>query len=567
MKITLLRTLLAFALFSLVPPAVIANGCIITQTDQASSLLLTSGTVSQSFTACRTGTLEYLTLFITSNDAQHFTARMTVTSGDRKVARQQVVIPSAYKSDRMKLQLAAPPVVEAGKNYTVTLEVPTGHTLNVGYTEADHYNEGNLSIDGLAASGDLAFEAGVKAYTDRQMGINTNSECQPMQLATHDAVEAKSIVAQSFTLCESAEILGITLFYKSNVGFSGYLDLYRSGATSDELLGSLAFTASASPAGFVIASPADALFLEEPDQYEFRLREFTPEREEELVLFSIGQNNPYDEGALISALGPTTDDLMFQVIFESLLYEDNTPAYELLNGYKNHECVLAQPFYNAYDNFDPGTLRIALNICDDGKLEAVYLQAEIEIGDAPIGFTLLDDRGKIVRRGELSNADLKGGMLIIDLEEAPVVYYYKYILELDIPERASLKLGSSDRNEAQSFKTTHNGRSIANTLAVAVGMRPYLFEPSEAGDQVLSMTVFPNPFTSQLYVDVHHIEGKRAKVTLYGFHGTELFSTVITGNQPTERVEIIPEQHLERGFYTVRVESEQEVAIETAIKQ
>ncbi len=567
MKLTLLRTLLACTLSASLSPAAQANGCIITQTDQASSLLLSSGSVSQSFTACRTGTLEYLTLFVTSNDAAHFTARISIHGSEGTVTRQQAVIPSAYTSDRMKLRLAAPPVVEAGKNYTITLEVPDGHTLNVGYTDADHYNEGNLSIDGQAMTGDLAFEAGVKAYSDRLMGAKSNGECQPMQLAAQDASEVKSIIAQSFTLCEGAEILGITLFYKSTVNFSGYLDLYRSGVSHDEVLGSLAFTASASPAGFVIATPTDELLLTEPDLYEFRFRDFTPEREDESVLFSTAQNNAYEEGALISALGATTDDLMFQVIYEAIETNATESSYELMSGYKNHECVLAQPFFNAHESYDSGTLRITLDICDDGKLEAVYLKASMETNDEPIRFTLLDDRGKIVRRGELSHADLKEGTLVIDLEDAPVVYYYKYILELDIPERSSLKLGSSDRAEAINFKASYNGRTVNNSIAVAVGMRPYLFEPIEESENSLAMTLFPNPFASQLFVDVHNIEGQRATVTLYGFHGAELFSTVITGHQATERVAILPEQHLERGFYTVRVESQGEVVIETAVKQ
>lgn len=567
MKFSLLRLLFASALLVITLPEANANGCITGQTHQAASMLLTSGRVSQSFSACRTGTLEYLTLFVTTNDVAQFTARLSVSHGNQTISREQIVIPSAYSTDRIKLQLAAPPVVEAGFTYTLTLEVPDGRTINVAYTDVDYYNSGNLSIDGLEFVGDLAFEAGVKAYTDRITGAPRNGECQPMQLASQDATEVKSVTAQSFTLCEGAEILGITLFYKSNVNFSGHLDIYRSGVNAEEVLGSLEFTATASPAGVVIATPPATLLLETADLYEFRFRDFTPEREEEPVLLLIGQNDPYEEGALISAQGATTDDLMFQVIYESLVSATVAPAYELLNGYKNHDCVLAQPYYNAYETFEAGTLRMALDICDDGKLEAVYLQASFEANDAPIGFTLLDDRGKIVRRGELSTADLKNGTLIIDLEDAPVVYYYKYVLELDIPERAWLKLGTSDRTEPLSFKTTYNGRSLTNTPALAVGMRPYLFDPSEEETNGLSMTVFPNPFTSQLFIDIHNLEGRRATVTLYGFHGAELFTTVITGQQPTERVEIIPEHHLERGFYTVRVESENQVLLETAIKQ
>lgn len=544
-----------------------ANGCIITQTDQAAYMLMTSGKVSQTFTACRTGTLEYLTLYVNSNDAEHFSARITVESDGQAITRQQVVIPSAYRNDHVKLRLAEAPVVKAGKHYSLTLEVPTGHTINVAYTDADHYTHGHLKVNGNTMSGDLAFEAGVKAYSDRLMGVKSDGECQPMQLSAQDAVEEKSLVAQSFTMCEASEILGITLFYKSNVDFSGFIDIFRSGVQEEQSLGALAFSASASPAGFVIATPEDEIILDTPDLYEFRLRDFAPEREDEVVLFSIGQNNPYPEGALISALGPSSDDLMFQVIYETLDEEHEAPSYEVLSDYKNHDCVIAQPYYNEHETFEQGTLRISLDICDDGKLEELYLKAELEQSETSIRFSLLDDRGKIVRRGELSSADMKDGVLRINLEDAPVIFYYNYTLELEIPERTTLKLGTSDRNESHSFKSTFNDRSVSNAIALAVGMRPYQFETNEETDTALSLTLFPNPFTTQLFVDVHNIEGSRAAVTLYGFHGNELFTTVITGTQATERVEIIPQQHLERGFYTVRVESGNDVVIETAVKQ
>lgn len=559
-----------FAVLSLSVTKASANGCVIFQQDDAAVMHLSSGTVGQSFMPCRTGTLEYITLYAGSGNEESFAADLTIRQGQRVLTHQQIVIPPNYREHYIKVRLAEQVVVETDKPYQLELSIPEHQTVFISHSEEDRYGNGQMTLNGTYINGDLTFEAGVKSYVNKSPVPARNVNCTPQQMTIDEHQDVFEIVAQTFTTCEPIEVLGITAYYKSNVELFGKIDIYKAGVADDSPLGTLGFFAPAGDQGQVIAEPVARIQLEAADLYEFRFRLDAFADVNDYFILGIGHNDPYTEGALVTLSGMTENDLAFDLIFDELeeIDEEEVDDFSVFTDYQEHDCTVIQPYYNHTHNFTNTTLRIEIPVCDDGRLEAVYFPGSIDGNGQGVTYTLLDDRDRIARSGALTEADVNDGTLKIDFDEAPVLYYFKYWLELEVPEGMNLRIPSSDNGDHSGFKTYTDGSLFSRHLTFATGMKPYDFDFEELVEEnPVKVNVYPNPFAGTLNIELSELAGRSATVTLYSFQGYQIAQFQVDGRSETESLTFIPEQHLERGFYTLRVEYDDMVSIETVIKQ
>lgn len=549
-----------------------SNACLVSQAVAVNQMKLASGIVAQTFKPCQNGTLDYITLHLNSANQTSYTAELLVKQGKEIIASQQIVIASQGAKSNTTTWLATPPAIEEGKEYRFEIAIPTGQEIEVGYTGQDLYTSGKMSINGMALTGDIAFEAGIRSF-DRNEGLTNRAselDCTPAQEIADRVVSPRDFIGQTFEVCEGLRLIGAAVGYRSANYAKGFVEIYKVAQQNAIYVGKLSFTSvPADEVGMLMATTEEQIDLHPGATYQLRVVPIDGQRFPSDFMLWHGVNNPYDRGTMFTRRnGATNNDLTFE-LFElgSLASEvnDTEPQFQTFSDFPEHACLNAQPFYNHEHAFNGVALSLEVPVCEDGKLEAVYLPGSID-GQEAVTFVLKDDRGRNVRTGTLQS--LADGVLIANLDNAPALFYFKYTLDITVPAGTNLRIPSSDSPDHSGLKVSVDGSPYTRNLAYAVGMKPYVFNFDEAiEEREIQVNVFPNPFVSDFNLQIEGLDGRQATVRVYNFQGTEVFSTQVEGSKESTTVHVVPEHALTRGYYTVRIEYGDSVKIETVVKQ
>lgn len=539
-----------------------AEGCIIFQKDDTYEMHVKNGSVGQTFIPCKAGVLEYLVLHVRSINEESFSAELRIFKGSEELTRQQMILPSVEREGGTTVRLARTPLVHPEDDYRIEITVPRNKSFLVAYTGSDRYPGGSMTLDGLQTAGDLAFEAGVRSYVhDHPAG--QAATCNPEQ-GGHDCdVAPTDVISQTFHLCEDAEVMGIELGYRSASATTGTIRVYKAGAVPRLSVAEFNWHADAAHEGRLLASPVGTSLLRQ-GRYEFTIA--TDAVGDFALLAQSG--NTYPDGSMIGRFGLTNNDLVFGIIHENArLDEPVDREYQQMN-HPDHACIIAQPYWNTNTTISGGVLTFELPVCDDGRLEAVYLAGELH-SDGPAGvYRLIDDRGRTVLAGELLPAEPGEDFLTLSFDGAPVLFYFKYRLEIEVNRFAKILLGTSKNPDHATFKSSFNGLPVDGTPAFAMGMQPYdfNFEPASRSSEV-GVKVYPNPFASTFTLELTEVNGRQVTATLYSFLGNEVVRFKVDGSKNEEVIRYTADRYLDRGFYTLRVEYDDDVKISTIIKQ
>lgn len=549
-----------------------SNACLVSQTVAVNQMKLVSGTVAQTFKPCQNGTLDYITLHLNSANEKSFTAELLVKQGKEIIASQQIVIASQGAKANTTTWLATPPAIQEGTEYRFEIAIPEGQELEVGYTGEDLYTAGRMSINGMLLAGDIAFEAGIRSF-DRNENITyraSENDCIPEQEIADRVVSPRDFIGQTFELCEGLRLVGASVGYRSANHSKGYIEIYKVAQQNATYIGKLQFTAApADEVGTLMATTEAQIELHAGATYQLRVVPFDGQRFPSDFMLWYGVNNPYDRGTMFTRRsGETNSDLTFELFEMNNLTSDvdNTvEQFQVFAEFPEHECIASQPYFNHEHAFTGVSMSLEVPVCEDGKLEAVYLPGTID-GDGAVAFVLRDDRGRNVRSGSIQS--IANGVLLANLDNAPVLYYFKYSLDIMVPEGTNLRIPSSDSPDHSAMKVTVNGSPYERHLAYAVGMRPYAFDFDEAiEERAIQVNVFPNPFVSDFNLQIDGLDGRQATVRVYNFQGTEVFTTQVEAREESTTVHVAPEYALTRGYYTVRIEYGDSVKVETVVKQ
>lgn len=551
-----------------------SNACLVSQAVAVNQMKLVSGTVAQTFKPCQNGTLDYLTLHINSANETSFAAELVVKQGKEIISCQQIVIPSQSAKSSNTTWLANAPALEQGKEYRFEISIPQGQKLEVGYTSEDLYTAGRMSINGMSLNGDIAFEAGIRSFAhEENMAFNSSDgDCVPAQDVADRVVSPRDFIGQTFELCEGIRLIGASVGYRSSNYAKGFVEIYKVAQQNATYVGKLSFTsAPADEVGTLMATTPEPLELHAGATYQLRVIAIDGQRFPADFMLWYGVNDPYDRGTMFTRRnGATNNDLTFE-LFEmgSMASEEdgtgNSDEFQTFTAFPEHDCLASQPYYNHEHAFTNTNMSLEVPVCEDGKLEAVYLPGTID-GEAPVAFVLRDDRGRNVRSGVLQS--IADGVLLANLDNAPALFYYKYSIDITVPEGTSLRIPSSDSPDHNGLKVSVNGSAYERNLSYAVGMRPYVFNFDEAiEEREVQVNVFPNPFVSDFNLQIDGLDGRAATVRVYNFQGTEVFTTQVEGRAESTTVHVVPEHALTRGYYTIRIEYGDSVKVETIVKQ
>jgi hypothetical protein len=549
-----------------------SNACLVSQSVAVNQMKLVSGTVAQTFKPCQNGTLDYITLHLNSANQTSFTAELLVKQGKEIIASQQIVVASKGAKSNTTTWLATPPAIEDGKEYRFEIAIPQGQEIEVGYTGQDLYTSGRMSVNGMILTGDIAFEAGIRSLDRNETFANRASEldCIPVQESADRVVSPRDFVGQTFEVCDGVRLMAASVGYRTSHEVKGNIAIYKIAQQDAILVGTLKFTAPpADEVGTLMATTDTPLDLHAGAIYQLRVEPIEGNRFPSDFMLWYGVNNPYDRGTMFTRRsGATNNDLNFE-LFEvrNMASEvgDDATEYQVFADFPEHECTASQPFYNHEHAFTGVNLSLEVPVCEDGKLEAVYLPGTID-GSEAVTFVLRDDRGRNVRTGTLQS--LADGVLLANLDNAPALFYFKYTLDINVPAGTNLRVPSSDSPDHNGLKVSVDGSPYTRNLAYAVGMKPYVFNFDEAiEEREIQVNVFPNPFVSDFNLQIEGLDEREATVRVYNFQGTEVFTTQVEGSKETTTVHVVPEHALTRGYYTVRIEYGDSVKIETVVKQ
>lgn len=560
----IVTSLFTFLTAPLMTFADLGDGCIITQTDGMACMHLNAGTVGQTFTPCREGLLDYLVLYTGSSDDVSFAAELRILHGTREMHTQQVILQSSERQREVHVRMARQPYLYPGETYTLELKVPAGKQLSVAYTENDQYSFGNMTINGLLTPYDLTFEAGIRSYHEPILSDRTD-RCFPEQIEMGGEQLVSEVRRQSFQLCEEAQLLGLSLGYSSPVDFSGDLLLMHE---NDPYLpvAVLPFSAESTVEGRLVATSSTTALLE-PGKYHFEVR-VHGEAQAQVGLFTAA-NNPYTSGTLYTIGGPTDHDLSFSVIIdEPIATPETLTKFDVLTGYESHACAIAQPYHNRWQAFTNTELMLDLPLCDDGKLQNVYLPARASGIVSAIVYHIKDQNGRILFTGNVRESHLSEGKLVLELNDQQAVYFQNYTLVLDIPRSASLELGMSSHSDHGGFEAKTTSENVLFHPSFALGMEPFAFEEvSTSVSPPVKFRSFPNPFNTNVTIELSELSDREVTVRLFSVLGQELAVAHTDGTRAEETVHFRLDEHLERGYYTLRIESGDHVSIDTLVKQ
>lgn len=548
-------------------------GCLMIQTNIEDRMLMTQGVIGQTFTPCESGSLEHLSLFLESATTETFGAQLSIYSGNEELARQQFVVPSKGAEPRVQAWMAQPPVLEAGKEYQLRLQVPAGKPFYAYYSSLNTYTKGSLRINGMYMGGDLAFEAGVRLQheiTPVQTPQTNSQECLPVQDYAQETLAVNLIEGQTFVICERSGVNGIMLQYRSTTEVMGVAQLLIKG---QEELGSVAdFTFAVNASPFMTPlylMPDTPVELDANVNYflTFSALNNSNTLPDNFELYCSSEN-AYALGKLYSPVLDSSKDLAFQLDLLAAEAADKEVALYEFNGHPWHDCVISQPYWTAERTFTgPTTISLQVPVCDDGKVENVYLPGTLDAAQ-PIEYKLISSTDRVVASGDLANLESENGVLVADLQEKPVLFYFDYTLEIIVPEGASLTLHVNTL-ENDDLPTTVDGVQAEEGVAYAVGMRPYNLNFTAAEEDRLApeLTAYPNPFTDQFQVRIDALNGRSGHLALYNLQGTVLWEGTVASDLEQPVLNVQPNTTLQRGYYTLRFEYDDQVILQTVICQ
>ncbi|MDG1779833.1 MAG: T9SS type A sorting domain-containing protein [Flavobacteriales bacterium] len=548
-----------------------SEGCLILQTNDTRKIRIESGIIGQTMVPCSDGTLDYLTLYIESTSSEVFTAELRVLKGRELLSRQQLVIP-AEGSNKSKAWIAEPPTIQAGEEYVIEIDAPEGKSFYAYYSDVNLYEEGSMRINDLLTSGDLAFEAGVRQTTSKKefFKVRRQDECIPSQNEATDAVSANQIERQTIQFCETANLDYLTLQYTSTEEAEGMLHIYQTNDESGVSIMSVPFlvsnTLDMSPL-LITLDPTVSLEAETSYDLTFTTASGDALPETFMLFHSITDN--YAGGELITTDNTPNRDLAFSIQMVPAGDQTEEQQHERFDGFPNHECTIGQVNAQQQHSFGAGIITVDIKVCDDGELEAIYFKGKQVLNDNSIVFNLKDGRNNIIKNGTLTETDGHQESLMADLESTPVNYYATYRLELIIPEGSELQLESSNDPKHVHFDCTVNGEDFPEHLVMVNAMKPYEFEFEEASEDkgAISMVAYPNPFISTFNLEIEGLKVGTAMVSLYDFQGNKVFESEIEGADETIELSVSPEMALMRGYYTLRIDYDNQVILETIMKQ
>lgn len=534
-------------------------GCLIIQNHETDQLKLEGGSLSQSFTPCESGKIEYISYFLKSATNESFSVPMSVKQDGRIVARQLIVIPVNDNMKSVRAWIAQDANLVAGKNYTLNIEIPEDRSVFVSFSAQNLYDNGSLQLNDADLNGDLAFEVGIRKQSEVVIE-NHRSSCELTQALANGLLEFDHGFVQSFTPTVSTTFTDLILQYTSEEG--GDLEVTFSVNGTAIQTKTINVTPALDLMPIFIAF-SNQIIMNPGVQYDLSIQKIGNWKADEPKI-AVGKNNPYNCGALFRSGQATTIDLTFEI----LAIDENQLSGSEFDQFPEHECTIAQKAYNASKSFSGDRLVQELQFCADGMIEGIYFAGNVSNNLENVEFAITNQKGSIISQGQIIAVEGVSDLLKAQFTPFQVLNVQDYWLEILIPHSETLELiGSTDGRNLISGVLL-NDEPIEFAPVQAVGMKPFNFNFIEAVEEKeIEVSCYPNPFVNDFDIKVSPFNDSDMHIMVYDYMGVLMFEDWIQPSPDTQIVRVNGNIPFKKGFQTVRIEHGSQVTLKTVIKQ
>ena len=518
------------------------HGCLIHESWGPDKLSVQEGTVSQSFQPCSDGEIVYLHLYVRSADATSFSTKMWLTADPNphraSFGTQQVVIPSNTQKSFVSISMAQRVKLVAGEKYWIHLKAHEEHEFDIQYSKKDDYPEGEAYVSGVQIAGDLAFELGMRypeSAPKQLLKAKKVPECELKNIFGQEAIANRPLNVE-WKACRNIDLHSIGI--QSNH------------ATSSEALVSI-FVKNEFGQRRRIDDINAVIKVGQSDYNTILLSKTVAVRSGEILLIDLEELNEWE----VSYIGKRDNgNVAFNYWINPIQWTDwnelKDPTSDCAEYseelVKLHECedeLLIQSF----------------TACTEGHLERIVIPGHFN-NDSTFDWFIRDQNELILAEGTCDRKDLKNGAMVIENLHLPVILDASYDLVLVTGDHPCNLFISAEGIHPPLI--TESGTEKL-PLFFGIEYKSIMIELDEVQEQI-EIKLYPNPFESRFSIA---LEGKQAQasVSIFDFQGNQVFTEFLSEDENLKEV-ILP-SNLLPGYYTVRVDTKDQVFLETIIKK
>lgn len=406
---------------------------------------------------------------------------------------------------------------------------------------------------------------------------------------------------QVFSPCESGTLEYVSVYMQStdNATFGAHLNIYDHSGDSPRLIHQQQLVVPSSA-----QNPYAKVWLTHNVEVElsatYSMEVIVPEgRSAEFFMApevsqkgSFTANDEHVQGSLafeygINPSGWSAEDRMMD---ELLAFEPTLAVY--------HGCAASQAWYNGWAEYSAGTLTQTVDACVLSDAANLYFNAKVIQGaDMGLIFSIDDVGGNTVFTKLLSPSTQD--YLEVNLEGTVFNLNETYTLNFKVLEGQVLECAVVDINQYFVGMTTFDGDQQGLSACFIVTFNeiedsddttdesgdegeddeddddevdpddawwnPLHQRPRRDGES-LFYKAYPNPFSTQFSLTFEDAPVGKATVAVYSFTGVKVYETEIEDLSLIQKLDVIPQGELSKGYYTIRIEQGDSIILDTIIK-
>lgn len=264
-----------------------------------------------------------------------------------------------------------------------------------------------------------------------------------------------------------------------------------------------------------------------------------------------------------------------------------------------HGCAVSQPSFNDWAEFSGGTLSQSFEACVLSDATVIYFNGSLTQGaEQGLIFWISNAQGEELY-SKLVN-DAGGEYLTIDLEATVFEEDQNYWMNFKVLQGQTLNCGTIDIAQMMEGTASFDGEQVETGMCFITAMNeleededgteqgedddeedededddevdeddawwnPLHHRPTRKGESVF-YKAYPNPFSTQFSLTFEDAPEGKATIAVYSFTGVKVYETVIEDLSLVQKLDVIPEGELSKGYYTIRIEHGESIILDTVVK-
>lgn len=543
------------------------NACIVQQAWGPDHFVLRSGKISQTFTPCSSGELNYIELHLGSQNSTSFATRLKVSkftrTGQEQLSTQQIVVPSSDQDPLVRIWLASPVELKENETYIFTISAHNDHPIEVHYSWENDYPFGAILKNGQRQRGDLAFELGIKHEQPelvRKTMFKISSNDDPCALQnTRDEQQwsaKKGVWQQTLRPCESTDFSSLSVLATCSQDELGILSIsFENGTGEWELLHQQEILLASGEKSWKEIFLNTSVELESLNTYLISLELNDPWG----TTFYGTRSNPVKLGIAYGIEHGNIADWAFKIKSSTHVL----PEFTASEG----DCSLTNAISPMTRSSENELIAISFIACEFGALSSIQIPLILREGNR-LSWFIRDKQEYLLSEGELNSEDIVNGIAQINPESLQLVEGLEYDLLLITEEIEAVKFYYARPDAVEIEEINSDLEESILPLALKIDIKSDVLEFIEAEDEVLvKSSIYPNPFEEQFSLKLEGNYTGSLMIGVYDFRGNEIHSERLETTAGTSVHQINIDQDLLPGYYTLRIECGNEVYLETLVKR